>query len=38
MLRLPQLEGPATRIYNYVQGGVEGGWGDKVEKKNVEAT
>ena len=28
---IPQLEGPATKIYNYVPGGI---WGDKAEKKN----
>ena len=28
---MPQLEGPATKIYNYVLGGI---WGDKAEKKN----
>ena len=27
---MPQLEGPATKIYNYGPGGV---WGDKAEKK-----
>ena len=27
---MPQLEGPATKIYNYVPGGI---WGDKAEKK-----
>ena len=27
---MPQLEGPATKIYNYVPGGI---WGEKVEKK-----
>ena len=27
---VPQLEGPATKIYNYVPGGI---WGDKAEKK-----
>ena len=26
---MPQLEGPATKIYNYVPGGI---WGDKAEK------
>ena len=29
---IPQLEGPATKIYNYVRGGGRG-WGDKAEKK-----
>ena len=28
---MPQLEGPTTRIYNYVWRG--GGWGDKAEQK-----
>ena len=27
---LPQLEGPAAKIYNYVPGGT---WGDKAEEK-----
>ena len=27
---MPQLEGPATKIYDYVAGGI---WGDKAEKK-----
>ena len=27
---MPQLEGPATKIYNYVPGGI---WGDKAEKE-----
>ena len=27
---MPQLEGPATKIYNYVPGGI---WGGKAEKK-----
>ena len=32
---MPQLEGPATKIYNYVPGGI---WGDKAEKKKRLAT
>ena len=28
---MPQLEGPTTKIYNYVPGGI---WGDKEEKKD----
>ena len=28
---MPQLEGPATKIYNYVPEGI---WGDKAEKKS----
>ena len=27
---MPQLEGPTTKIYNYVLGGI---WGEKAEKK-----
>ena len=30
---MPQLEGPAAKIYNYVLGGI---WGDKAEKKKKE--
>ena len=30
---MPQLEGSATKIYNYVRGGI---WGDKAEKKKEE--
>ena len=30
---MPQLEGPATKIYNYVPGGI---WGYKAEKKQKE--
>ena len=29
---MPQVEGPATRIYNHVPGGI---WGDKSEIKNT---
>ena len=32
---MPQLEGPATKIYNYVPGGI---WGDKSGKKKRLAT
>ena len=31
---VPQLEGPATKIYNYVRGGGEG-LGNKAEKKKL---
>ena len=30
---MPQLEGSATKIYNYAPGGI---WGDKAEKKKRE--
>ena len=30
---MPQLEGPATKIYNYVPGGI---WGEKAEEEKKE--
>ena len=32
---MPQLEGPATKIYNYVPGRT---WGDKAEKNKKDAS
>ena len=29
---MPQLEGPTTRMYNYVLGGI---WGEKAKKKKI---